>query len=318
MKLLPLTLLMLVATGSASAQEGVAANVELAELERRVKPGDEIFLTDREGRETRGRLMRISPAELLVLVGSEERKVEPAAVGRVEKRDPPGNGALIGAVPFALIGMASVGASCSPHCAGAVSAAAAVFAGIGAGVGALIDRRIRGYTAIYGPGVAPANAIRQGAPVESLGELWTRVRQGDTVRVLARSGDKITGTFVRASAGSMFVLVASQLRELPASEVRRVARRGNQYRRGALAGAALLGLSAAINACASSGGNGCSSGDVLFAAAFFGSSGALWGAGIGALIPKHAVVLESGTPATARVNPRVALGRVGVRLSLQF
>lgn len=316
MKVPYLTLLLLLAAGSVAGQEVAAENVALAglgldhadgtqalapfaELERRVVLGDEIFVTDREGRQARGRLTRLSLAAMVVLVGGQERTVEPAALGRIEKRDPLWNGALIGAVPFTLIGIGAAGAGCSPHCARYVSGAAVFFAGIGAGVGALIDRHIRGYAAVYGPGLAPPNAIRQAVPVTSLGELWTRVRQGDTVRVLARSGDEVTGTFERASPASIFVLEAGQLREFQASEVRRVARRGNQYRRGALLAAALGGLAGALGC----GGSRCSPGVRLGAALGTGGGLALWGALIGSAVSKHAVVFESGTPAAARINP---------------
>ena len=320
MKTLLTAILFLAATGSASAQESLVPisliplanaqaadsqeNAPFAEFAKHVKPRDQIFITDREGRQTVGRFLRTSPDGIVALVAGEERTFDSAGVGRIDKRDRLWNGALIGAVPFALVGMAGAGASCSPDCAKEMSVAAAVFGGIGAGVGALIDMGIRGYRTVYGPELPPPNAIGQGRPVASTADLWTRVRLGDSIRVILWSGDEVNGTFVRTSPASLFIVVQSQLRELPAAQVRRVSRRGNRYRQGALIGAVMSGALAAAG-----GGGG-----AVFGAAF----GALWGAVIGAAIPKHPVVLESGGPATVRIEPVIGIRRGGVAVSLKF
>jgi hypothetical protein len=68
-------------------------------------------------------------------------------------------------------------------------------------------------------------------------------------------------------------------------------------------------------------GNGC--GNPLFVAMFTGSAGALWGAAIGAVIPKHAMVYKSdaarapGAP-HVRIVPAMAPGSVGVAFSATF
>ena len=307
LKTFQVALLLLVTAGAADAQ----IPAPTAALEERVGFRERIFLTDREGRETEARFLGVSQGEIVALVGTDERRINPGDIGRVEKSDPLWNGALIGAIPFALAGMGAAGASCSPHCARDISFAGAIYAGIGAGVGLLIDRSIRGYSAVYGPALPPRNATSQGRPVTSLSELWTRVRAGDTIRVTTPDGGQFEGTFVRASAASLWVVAggSGQLRELPAGEVDQVARRGNRYRRGALYGAALVGIPALV-ASASSDEN------ALFAAAFAGASGALWGAGIGALIPKWPSVLKPGAPAAIRVEPLIGV-RSG-RAALSF
>jgi hypothetical protein len=51
---------------------------------------------------------------------------------------------------------------------------------------------------------------------------------------------------------------------------------------------------------------------------FTGTSGALWGAAIGAAIPKHPVVYESGASSGDHVIPILHAGRVGVAFSAKF
>src|SRR5687768_16000866 len=78
------------------------------------KAGDTIFVTDRNGIQIDGVLLRTAPEGLTLLVDGQERLFPAAGVGRVERRDSRWNGALIGAVPGALMGMMAGGASCSP------------------------------------------------------------------------------------------------------------------------------------------------------------------------------------------------------------
>jgi hypothetical protein len=65
-----------------------------------------IFVTDRNGLQTAGRLQRLSAEGLALLVDGQERRIPSSGVGRVEKRDSLWNGILMGAPPGALIGMA--------------------------------------------------------------------------------------------------------------------------------------------------------------------------------------------------------------------
>src|SRR6185503_12022983 len=122
--------------------------------------GDTIFVTDRNGIQTDGVLLRTAPEGLTLLVDGQERLFPTAGIGRVEKRDSRWNGMLIGAVPAALVGMMGAGASCSPHCGRDVPLAALINGAIGAGIGALIDSQIDGYSSVAGPSLSPPNARR--------------------------------------------------------------------------------------------------------------------------------------------------------------
>jgi hypothetical protein len=130
------------------------------ELGGNVEAGDTIFVTDRNGVQIGGRLLRLSPEGLALLVGGQERVIPQNSIGRTEKRDSLWNGMLIGAVPTALVAMAAAGASCSPHCDRDVPLGMLVFGAMGAGIGALIDFGIHGYSIVGGPPLASPNARR--------------------------------------------------------------------------------------------------------------------------------------------------------------
>src|SRR5712691_1856419 len=294
-------------------EEAQPATAQTAvELSGKVEAGDKIFVTDRSGVQPGGRLLRLSPEALALLVGGQERVMPLNGVGRVEKRDSLRNGMLIGAVPSALVGMAAAGASCSPHCGRDVPLGLLVVGGMGAGIGALIDFGIHGYSVIDGPPLGSPNARRVPGPVTLLDELWLRVRQGDTIEVVTLSGRKVTGKFVQVSSTFVTLVVDNEHREIPSSDVRRVTRAGNRYRSGALWGGAIFGTMGLLTNAGCSGG-GC--GNPLFVAMFTGSGGALWGAAIGAAIPRHPVVYDSGASPAVRAMPLIGHGRVGVAFS---
>jgi hypothetical protein len=281
------------------------------------KAGDTIFVTDRNGIQTDGVLLRTAPEGLTLLVDGQERLFPAAGVGRVEKRDSRWNGALIGAVPGVLMGMMAAGASCSPHCGRDVALGALVNGAIGAGIGALIDSQIDGYSSVSGPSLSPRNARRTPPPVGSLDELWMRVREGDSIEVATTRGQKVQGKFVQASQSSVTLTVGGDVREIPSSDVRRVTRSGNRYRSGALWGAALVGTMSAV-ASAGCGVTSKDCGSPVLVGLVFGGTGALWGTMIGALIPKHPVVFGSDASKSLRVTPVLQVGRVGVAFSTRF
>jgi hypothetical protein len=66
-------------------------------LNEKVKTGDTLFVTDRTGVQAKGRLIRLSPEDLTLLIGGEERALPFSGIGRIEKRDPLWNG--IWAIP---------------------------------------------------------------------------------------------------------------------------------------------------------------------------------------------------------------------------
>lgn len=280
-------------------------------------PGDTIFVTDRNGIQTDGVLLRRAPEGLTLLVDGQERLIPAESAGRVEKRDSLWNGMLIGSAPGLLIGVMGAGLSCSPHCARDVSLAALINGAIGAGIGALIDSQIAGYSGVSGPSLSPPNARRTPAPVASLDQLWLRVREGDRIEVATNRGEKVRGQFVQASGASVTVTVGGDVREIPSIDVRRVTRSGNRYRSGALWGGAIFGTAGAV---ASAGCHATSNqcGNPALVGLVFGGTGALWGTMIGALIPKHPVVLGTGSSADLRVSPGVQVGRVGVAFSARF
>jgi hypothetical protein len=280
-----------------------------------LKPGERVFVTDRSGVQTEGRLLAFSPQELALLVDGHKLVIPASQIGRVEKGDSLWNGMLIGAAPFALFGGSAVGASCSPRCGRDIPLGMAIWGAIGSGLGALVDSRVRGYSILDGPPLASPNARGTPVPVPAIDELWMQVRQGDAVAVVTRSGQKVAGTFVQVSSTSVTLTVDGARRDIAASDVRRVTRAGNRHRSGALWGGtigATIGL-AAVAACR---GDGC--GNPLLAAMIGGSSGALWGTVIGATIPKHPAIYEADAPSATRVTPLIGPGRVGIAFSATF
>ena len=292
-----------------------ATSQTAVELSGKVEPGDTIFVTERNGVQTPGRLLRLSSDGLAMLVGGQERVIQRNGIGRIEKRDSLWNGMLIGAVPSALFGMAAAGASCSPRCARDVSLGGVVFGAIGAGIGALVDTGIRGYSIVDGPPLPSPNTRSVLLPVMLPTDLWLRVRQGDTIEVVMLSGQRVTGKFVQASGAFVALMVDGTHRDIPSSDVRRVTRAGNRYRSGALWSGAIFGAIGLLSGAGCSGG-GC--GNPLFVAIFTGTSGALLGAVIGAAIPKHPVVYEAGASSAVRVMPMIGPHGVGVTFSAKF
>jgi len=293
----------------------LATSQTAVELSGKAEAGDTIFVTDRNGVQIGGRLLRLSPEGLALLVGGQERVILRNSIGRTEKRDSLWNGMLIGAVPSALVGMAAAGASCSPHCDRDVPLGMLVFGAMGAGIGALIDFGIHGYSVIGGPPLASPNARRMPAPVALLDELWLRVRQGDTIDVVTTGGRKVTGKFVQVSRTSVTLMVGDDHREIPSSDIRRVRRAGNRYRSGALWGGAIFGAMGLLSSAGCSGG-GC--GNPLFVGMFTGTAGVLWGAAIGAAIPKHPVVYEAGESSALRLIPMMGPHRIAVAFTAKF
>lgn len=117
-----------------------------------------VYVLDDAGSETPGKLLRIDPDALVILVGGAERRFDLAHVVQVRRRgDSLKNGALIGAGVGAALGL-SVGfmQDCVDQqgnitrCGGGTRLGAAAFAGgIYAAIGAGIDALIQGRTTIY-------------------------------------------------------------------------------------------------------------------------------------------------------------------------
>jgi hypothetical protein len=164
------------------------------------------------------------------------------------------------------------------------------------------------------PVVAQSQAAPSRGPVSSFDELWTKLKSGDTVYVIDTSARETAGTFAKVSSSSIALLVDGQIREIPLSDVRQIARRGDSLWNGALIGAA---FGAVVVQVACNGGE-CTAGDragsTVLAAGVWGAIGA----GIDALIHGRTVVYRSTPQRTARLLGLLSRHQVGVRLSVGF
>ena len=114
-----------------------------------------VYVLDRSGIETTGKLLGLSPDTLVLLVADVERRFDRADVARIQKRDSLKNGTIIGAAVGVAMGLVAAGVSDCPgtHPAGACPASRAaivvVSAGTYAALGAGVDAVIRGRTTLY-------------------------------------------------------------------------------------------------------------------------------------------------------------------------
>jgi hypothetical protein len=98
------------------------------------------------------------------------------------------------------------------------------------------------------PVFAQSQGTPSSGPVGPFGELWTKLKSGDTIYVLDANARETSGIFAEASESSIKLLVEGQVREIPASNVRRLARRGDPLWNGALIGAAFGAVGGAFPA----------------------------------------------------------------------
>ena len=117
---------------------------------RRLHPGDTIFVTTREGNETRGTLVRLTSTSLVISVGRGEREILAVHIQSIEKRgDPLWNGALIGAGLFGVIAALPAAIVGCDGCRGGVAGVVLEGVAIGAAFGMLVDWLHQGRTPIY-------------------------------------------------------------------------------------------------------------------------------------------------------------------------
>lgn len=137
-----------VADGTAQAQD--FSTIQLKNL-------PVVFVEEKTGAETRGRLISITPAAIAIDVDGSQRTFAAADVAKIERRgDSLRNGALIGAAIGLFTGFLGdcprTGNSAGSGCPGArvayVLGGSAVWAGIGAGIDALIPGRTRLWPAL--------------------------------------------------------------------------------------------------------------------------------------------------------------------------
>lgn len=144
------TLLALQVAGPVPAQTS-AAQVPL------IKPEGlpTVYVTDLRGIEYRGQLLRVDPAEVILLSDKGERTFKRSDIVQIEKRgDSLKNGAIIGAAIGLLGGLGASSISDCPgyqqdSCGGARAAFFLASVGLYTLIGTGIDAAIKGRTVIY-------------------------------------------------------------------------------------------------------------------------------------------------------------------------
>jgi len=167
----------------AGAQEPVKS---FDQLNTRLKVGDTIYVTDAQGRETKGKIRDLGPSALTLDSGTAAIVQADAVRLIVERKPRPiGRGALwglgIGAAAGLALGVAVVaGCDGDDDCAGAILVLGGLFGGWGAGTGAVIGALIPGKTLVLyrAPGTAGASSARF-----SLAPVITPARKGVAVSV---------------------------------------------------------------------------------------------------------------------------------------
>jgi hypothetical protein len=129
-----------------------------------------VYVLDDAGVETSGRLLRLNPDSLVLLVGGAERRFEAARVTRIQKRgDSLRNGAVIGAIVGVALGLVSAGLSDCPGdnpggaCPGSRAALFLVSTGVYAAIGTGIDALVPGRTTLYEAPKKSASTGREGS-----------------------------------------------------------------------------------------------------------------------------------------------------------
>jgi hypothetical protein len=138
-----------VSASSVGAQTGVARSFE--QLQVLVGPGDSVSLLDASGEEFSGRIINLTPTELVVAVDGQPRTLQQSAVTRIRQRrgDSLRNGMWIGfgiGTGLAVAAVAAIAFDEYEDVGGAGWAAAAVglYGAMGVGVGATIDALVCG------------------------------------------------------------------------------------------------------------------------------------------------------------------------------
>lgn len=126
-----------------------------------------VYVLDETGTETEGRLLRLDPDALVLVVDGAEQRFAAARVRRIDRRgDSLRNGALIGAIAGTVMGLVGAGISDCPGsnagggCWGARTAIFFVSVGMYAAIGTGIDALVSGRTTVYVAPSAPPAAAR--------------------------------------------------------------------------------------------------------------------------------------------------------------
>jgi hypothetical protein len=140
-----------------------------------------VYVLDDTGIEISGKILRLNPDSLVLLVGAAEHRFDAARVRRIERRgDSLRNGALIGAVVGAAMGLIVAGISDCPgndpggSCPGTRAAAFLFSTGVYAAIGTAIDALVVGRTTLYEAPATPPRSER--TPYGGRAALNLRVR----------------------------------------------------------------------------------------------------------------------------------------------
>jgi hypothetical protein len=142
----------------------------LDDMARKVRPGQTVVVTDTSGARIHGRLLDVSPSEMVVDADGT-RRVEASAIAKVQRTDSVWNGLLIGAAAggvVAMLGISETRGSDSVYVWGYGMSWALPAAG--ATVGALLDKAVT--ATIY---VAPARTTGGSSPGPGAGQLAVHV-----------------------------------------------------------------------------------------------------------------------------------------------
>lgn len=134
-----LVLAVAIVPNAASAQT-VARSFD--ELQRTLKVGQTVFVTDKSGRQTKGEVADVSASSLVILTPDTRTFVE-GGVAEIRRTDRLWKGALIGlgvgAIPGAVGGLSGCAQYSGHECVTGPLFGALVIGGIGAAIGAGID-----------------------------------------------------------------------------------------------------------------------------------------------------------------------------------
>jgi len=154
------------------------------EIRGHVKDGQKVSVTDEQGRELKGRIAKLGPDVLTVASGSVTTDVPYGQIVKIDRKDSLKNGALIGLVVGAALGVGLVqdGSDCDPvviGCgdpgAGNYVAAGLVLAGLGSAIGVGIDALIGGDRTVYRRGdtrVRVVPSVSRGGATAALTISW--------------------------------------------------------------------------------------------------------------------------------------------------
>jgi hypothetical protein len=141
-----------------------------------------VYVLDDGDVEISGRLLRLNPDSLVLLVGDAERRLDAARVRRIEKRgDSLRNGAVIGAIVGVGMGLIVAGISDCPgndpggSCPGTRAVGFLVSIGVYAAIGTGIDALVVGRSTLCQAPTAPPSSARmpdRGRAALNLGFRW--------------------------------------------------------------------------------------------------------------------------------------------------